>query len=222
MGDLDAYDEIVSCDSREPYRIVAGVSEPVDVEARLLEAGYLVEDGDDGLVVSEDGLAAGRCEISWEDGSFESPRGRDLALCDIEALASARQKIGVQTILGRNWRTDVRAMMVLVERIVPELVGMYDFDAFRFRSPRWVRAVAGVRPITLSELFDIDAVVGDAGRLWAHTHGLRRLGLIELELRGDLSAISVAFAGASSTPPPTCCTSRVFHHPDAARGSQRT
>lgn len=194
MADLDVYDGIISGNVRDPYRIVLAVSEPVDVEQRLADAGYGVERRDDGLVIRDDRLPGGRCEVSWEEGSLSSPQGRDLALGDIEAISHARQKVGVEAVLGNDWRSDVRAVAVLAERIVPESVGMYDFDAFTFWSPRWVRAVAAGRPITLSEMFDIHAV-GDAGRLWAHSHGLRRLGLIELELRGDADAVSFEFAG---------------------------
>jgi Protein of unknown function (DUF4026) C-terminal len=107
--------------------------------------------------------------------------------------SAAQQKIGIEAMLGRDWRADVRAIAVLVERVVPECVGMHDFDAFTFWSPRWVHAVAAGRPITLSELFVIHGV-SDAGTLWAHTHGLRRLGLIELELRGELDTVSLEFA----------------------------
>lgn len=77
----------------------------------------------------------------------------------------------------------------------PEFIGMYDFDAFTSWSSRWLRAVVGGRPITLSELFNIHGV-SDAGALWAHTHGLRRLGLIELELRGQVDTVSLEFAGS--------------------------
>ena len=88
----------------------------------------------------------------------------------------------------------MRAIAVLIERVVPELVGMYDFDAFTFWSPRWVRAIAAGRPLRLSELFNIHGVC-DAGALWAHTHGLRRLGSIELEGR-ELDMVSLEYAGS--------------------------
>jgi hypothetical protein len=194
VSQSDAYDQIVSGDLRDPYRIVLGVAETIDVEDRLLDAGYRVEKGDDELVVSHESLPGGRCHVSCEEGGFTSPQGRDLAPQDIEALAGARQRIGVEAVLGSDWRSDIRGMATLAVRAVSEFVGMYDFDAFTFWSARWLRAVAGGRPITLSELFDVHAV-GDAGRLWAHTHGLRRLGLIELELRGELDEISFEFAG---------------------------
>ena len=194
MSQLNAYDEIISGTSRDLYRIIVAVPEPVDVEARLVEAGYRVETGDDELVVRDDRLPHGRCELSCESGGFEDPEGRDLARGDIEALAAAQQRIGIDVMLGPDWQAGVRAIAVLVDRIVPEFMGMYDFDAFTFWSSRWLRAVAGGRPITLSELFDIHGV-SDAGVLWAHTHGLRRLGLIELELRGELDTVSLEFAG---------------------------
>ena len=194
MSHLDRYDQIISENSRDKYRIVLATAERVDLEARLAGAGYVVEHVDDALVVRDGDLPGGRCEFSWEDNGLQSPHGRDLALSDIEALRNARQRIGVETTLGRDWRRDIRAIALLAERIVPESVGMYDFDAYTFWSPRWVRAVAAGRPVTLSEVFDIHAV-GSDGRLWAHSHGLRRLGLIELELRGDSDAVSFEFAG---------------------------
>lgn len=142
----------------------------------------------------DDRLPGGRCQLTCEEGGFESPQGRDLAVRDIDALAGAQQKIGIQTTLRRDWRADATAIAVIVERLVPEHVGVYDFDAFTFWSPRWVRAVAAGRPITPSELFDIHGV-HDERSLWAHTHGLRRLGLIELEMRGEHDRVSLEFAG---------------------------
>jgi hypothetical protein len=78
VSQSNAYDEIISGKSRDPYRIVVAVPEPVEVEARLVEAGYLVETGDDELVVRDDRLPGGRCELSCEEGGFEDPEGRDL------------------------------------------------------------------------------------------------------------------------------------------------
>src|SRR4051794_37480440 len=135
------YDRIVDGEPRDPYRVVVAVPEAVELEARLTQGGYSFEQGDDGFFV-------GRCHVSSEEGGFSRPYGRDLSSVDIEALKGAAQQIGLETTLGAEWRSDVRAVMVLADRIAPELLGLYDSGAYSYYSGRWVRAVAAGRPIT--------------------------------------------------------------------------
>lgn len=116
---------------------------------------------------------------------------RDLSLTDQVAIAEASSSVSVSGTLGDDWVGDVRALLGSALR--EEMVGVYDEGALTFRSARWARAVAAGGPLRFTELFHIDAVVRD-GELWAHTHGLRRLGLIELELHGNPDDVS--FAGA--------------------------
>ena len=47
VGESNAYDEIISGEARDPYLIVVAVPEPIDVEARLVEAGYPVANGEE-------------------------------------------------------------------------------------------------------------------------------------------------------------------------------
>jgi hypothetical protein len=194
VANRDTYDNIVLGEARDPYRVLIGLSEPIDVAARLQSAGISFEVDNDEFVVQRDDLPGSRCRLSTEeDEGFTRPDGRDLTAADIAALESARQKVGLEATLTRRWRDDVAALARLLTLIAPEMSGLYDFDSFRFWSSRWVRAVAGGRPITLSEMFETHGVASE-DRLWAHTHGLRRLGLIDLEFRDDLDGASFDFA----------------------------
>jgi hypothetical protein len=194
VTDRLAYERIAAGTARDPYSVLVGVPAPVDLESRLADFEGRVARAEGGFLVEAAALPAGGCRVTWEDGGFRGPQGRDLGLADIEALATARQKIGIEATLGLDWRADVRAVADFVQRLTPEFGGLFDEGGLTFWSSRWVRAIAAGRPVTLSELFEIHGVV-DEGRLWAHTHGLRRLGLVELELRGDLDDVPFEFAG---------------------------
>ena len=67
--------------------------------------------------------------------------------------------------------------------LVPDMVGLVDFCGERILSGVWARMAAQSEiPPSPRYLYSIQAVSGDDGQVWLHTHGLNRCGSIELEI----------------------------------------
>ena len=71
--------------------------------------------------------------------------------------------------------------------LVPDLVLIYDESAERIVNGKWARMAAESKYTPgPNDLFWVQAVAGENGKLWLHTHGLCRFNLTELEiLDGD-------------------------------------
>jgi len=87
----------------------------------------------------------------------------------------------------------------LLAALAPDAVAMLDDSAFHARSGDWLRdaAAASVPPAPTS-FFSVHSVFGDSRKgaeAWLHTHGLHRMGSIELDIVGIQGREAPALAG---------------------------
>lgn len=177
-----AYDEYIRGDRREPFELVVAAVDPIDVRARLASAGLAVADRADEFVVRGDGAPGGSWVVSacWSAPAFEIPKGEDLTTAEQEIAGAATYRVSLRCTLARDWSAESAQLVSLAHELFPEMALVADEDGYAFWSPRWAAAVAAGRPVRMTELFKVH-LVGHEGEIWAHTHGLRRLGIIELE-----------------------------------------
>ena len=117
--------------------------------------------------------------------------GTHLAL----ALAS-RFCVSVGCKLDRAPLESLHAQLRLLAALAPDAVAMVDVNAFRARTGDWMRdaAAASVPPAPTS-FFTVHSVFGEGRKkreTWLHTHGLDRMGIIELDIVGIRSREAAA------------------------------
>jgi uncharacterized protein YegJ (DUF2314 family) len=95
--------------------------------------------------------------------------------------------VSVSGKLGQDPLESLHAQLRLLAALAPEAVAMLDLNSFLVKSGDWMRdaASAGVPPSATS-FFGIHCVFDEKnGReTWLHTHGLRRMGSIDLDIVG--------------------------------------
>ncbi len=75
--------------------------------------------------------------------------------------------------------------------LVPDLLAVLDESAERVFTRDWVKMEAESKVIpSAKDLFSVQAVSANDGRVWLHTHGLARCGLRELEILDSKGEIS--------------------------------
>jgi len=113
------------------------------------------------------------------------------------ALAS-RVCVSVTCKLGQDALESLHAQLRLLAALAPDAVAMLDLNAFHVKSGDWMRdaASASVPPSAMS-FFSIHSVFDDRnGReTWLHTHGLQRMGSIDLDIVGVRRREASALAG---------------------------
>jgi len=88
----------------------------------------------------------------------------------------------VETELGDAPLMDFHEQLRLIAKLAPRAVVVVDDNACAVRSPEWIAEVGSSdTPPNPRYLYTVHYVFDDNG-VWAHTHGLRRCGSIELEM----------------------------------------
>lgn len=100
-----------------------------------------------------------------------------------EAVRACRYGVGVQCTLEEPVLWHFHAQIRLLRLLAPEAAGVLDVGAARAHTADWLSeaATSGVPPHP-DTLFSIHAVFDESERLWMHTHGLHRCGVIELDV----------------------------------------
>src|SRR4051812_29715506 len=134
-----------------------------------------------------DGTRAFDVEVNATDsllGYLELPR---LGGGNFEAALASRFFVSVSCRLGRNVLESLHAQLRMLAALAPDAVAMLDLNAFHARTGDWLRdaASASVPPAPTS-FFTVHSVLDAARkpRTWLHTHGLHRMGSIELDIMG--------------------------------------
>ena len=107
---------------------------------------------------------------------------------NFDAAFASQFFVSVSCKLGRDVLDSLHAQLRLLAALAPEAVAMLDVNAFHARTGDWLRdaASASVPPAPTS-FFSVHSVFDDSrkGRgTWLHTHGLHRMGCIELDVVG--------------------------------------
>lgn len=105
-----------------------------------------------------------------------------------DAALASRFFLSVSCKLGRDVLDSLHAQVRLLAALAPDAVAMLDVDAFHARTGDWMRDVASASvPPAPTSFFSVHPVFGEGPRrreTWLHTHGLHRMGSIELEIVG--------------------------------------
>src|SRR3989454_1594520 len=104
---------------------------------------------------------------------------------NFDAAFASQFFVSVSCTLGRDVLDSLHAQLRLLAALAPEAVAMLDVNAFHARTGDWLRdaASASVPPAPTS-FFSVHSVFDDHRRVWLHTHGLHRMGSIELDIVG--------------------------------------
>lgn len=71
----------------------------------------------------------------------------------------------------------------IIHTMVPDLLAVMDCPSEKLLSGKWVALAAKSKVLPAPRyLFTVQAILGDNGEVWLHSHGLKRCGLYELEI----------------------------------------
>lgn len=96
--------------------------------------------------------------------------------------------VSVSCKFGRDVLDSLHAQVRLLAALAPDAVVMLDVNGFHARTGDWMRDVASASvPPAPTSFFSIHSVFGEGPKrreTWLHTHGLHRMGSIELDIVG--------------------------------------
>jgi uncharacterized protein YegJ (DUF2314 family) len=105
-----------------------------------------------------------------------------------DAALASRLFVSVSCKLGRDVLDSLHAQVRLLAALAPDAVAMLDVNAMHARTGDWMRDVASASvPPAPTSFFSVHPVFGDGPKrreTSLHTHGLHRMGCIELEIVG--------------------------------------
>ncbi|MCI8333277.1 MAG: DUF4026 domain-containing protein [Lachnospiraceae bacterium] len=105
---------------------------------------------------------------------------------DVEALQRAEIGLAVEMTFGPDPLASYHLQLKLIYTLLPDVLAVLDDSSEKILSGRWVilAAQSAVRPAP-RYLYTAQAVSGEDGCVWLHTHGLNRCGHPELEVLGS-------------------------------------
>ncbi len=116
---------------------------------------------------------------------------------DIDAALASRICLTVTCKLAENALAAIHAELRLLAALAPDAVAMLDLNACTAKSGDWMRGAASAElPPPATSFFTIHSVFDweGGGETWLHTHGLRRMGSIELDMLGVRAGQASAMA----------------------------
>lgn len=118
---------------------------------------------------------------------FELPEafriGHDFTEEEIYCMESARKVLSSEMVFAGDNCDGYHLQIKLLCEMVEDPAGIVDFSAERMLAGRWARLAAksSVAP-SPDYMYVMQCVAGDNGDVWIHTHGLNRVGSVELEI----------------------------------------
>ena len=102
---------------------------------------------------------------------------------EIEKIVNVEEAYGIFMKFNADAKKSFQLQLKIALAIVPNLIGVYDESAEVILPPKYVKMTANskVKPGP-DELYVVQAVTGENGEIWLHTHGLCRCGITELEI----------------------------------------
>ena len=102
---------------------------------------------------------------------------------DLDAALASRFHLSVGCKIGRDPLEPLHTQLQLLAALAPDAVAMLDESIFQARTGDWLRDAASASvPPAATSFFNVHSVFGDDGNTWLHTHGLHRMGCIELDV----------------------------------------
>ncbi len=100
-----------------------------------------------------------------------------------EKLRNANAALTIFMKFNKDAKKSYHLELKLALAMIPNLIGILDESAEKMLPAAWVRMTANSKVLPgANDLFNVQAVTGDNGEVWLHTHGLCRCGLTELEI----------------------------------------
>lgn len=128
-----------------------------------------------------------KCRFSAEIGECKAPpilkKMHTMPVKEMNRILHAKKAVFVSMKFGKNYAESYHAQLKAICEMIPDLAGVSDISAGTLLAGGWVKlnSESEVPPSPLY-YYGVQAVCGNDGRVWAHTHGLNRCGFIELEL----------------------------------------
>ncbi len=105
---------------------------------------------------------------------------------DIEAIQKVQYGLAVEMEFGENALASYHLQLKLIHAMLPDALAVIDDSSEKILSGRWVSLAAESKvPPAPRYLYTAQAVSGEDGCVWLHTHGLNRCGHPELEVLGS-------------------------------------
>lgn len=109
---------------------------------------------------------------------------------DRRKLLNAKKAVTLFMNFGKNAKVSFQLQLKLALAMVPDFVGILDESAEKMIPGDFARMIANAKVLpSARNLFSVQAVGGENGEVWLHTHGLCRCGLTELEILDSNSNI---------------------------------
>ncbi len=104
---------------------------------------------------------------------------------DMEELAAKEDGLVIEMNFGEDALAAYHLQLKLIQAMLPNLLAVLDESAEKILSGRWIALAASSNvPPAPRYLYTIQAVSGEDGQVWMHSHGLNRCGITELEILG--------------------------------------
>ena len=100
-----------------------------------------------------------------------------------EKIMNAHMALTIVMEFHKDFKQSYHLQLKLAVAMIPNLLGIMDESAEKFMSAAWAIMAANSKVTPgPNNLYTVQAVSGENGEVWLHTHGLCRCGLTELEI----------------------------------------
>ena len=132
-------------------------------------------------------------EFSTADVEFsvdeDDPSLSSLNPYELAVALRAKHALGVEMMYKNNNMDSYHLQIKLINMLVPEVAALFDTNAYRIHSGRWVKLTAESKvapsPDYMITIHAVNDTENGSDSVWLHTHGLTRCGTIELEILGS-------------------------------------
>lgn len=102
---------------------------------------------------------------------------------DFEAVRTAQTALVAAMEFGEDPLASYHAQLKVIDAMLPDKLAVLDDSSEKLLSPLWVSLAASsqIHP-SPNYIFTVQAVGGEDGQVWLHTHGLNRCGISDLEI----------------------------------------
>lgn len=102
---------------------------------------------------------------------------------DVQQIEQREVGVAVDMLFGEHPLQSYHLHLKLMDTILPDKLAVFDYSSEKILSGKWVgmAAKSAVAPAP-RYIHTAQAVGGENGQVWLHTHGLNRCGMTELEI----------------------------------------
>ncbi len=120
---------------------------------------------------------------SFDNTQFENVDHRFVTLGEDKKLKKSSRVLGLATLMRDDYLGRLKDCYRLLSVAAPEAVAFADLGTSIIRGARWARDMAFSCALpSISLLCNIHRVKDGEGKIWLHTHGLRRCAIPEIEI----------------------------------------